>query len=499
MALFKSGFGSLLSKASPLRPPPPPPVPSYTLTPNIRAIDHTIGRSRVVESMTVGRRDPSSLPCITRLASAPVVNILPRTPPVCLSVDNARTYNPSPPLAVTSPVMASVTSPVMASVTSPVMASVTPPSDTPTMVEPLAVTPPIVSDTDDDSGIAASVTRLVAKPVDEPIDELVADESTATESTSHLSPRLSLRLSVDGTSLFSGPTALGLSAFVTPLAPSPEEEEEEPAANPTDSDDDPVRARLRSLRSRRLANPDTDTSRRFRATQSANRGAKTAGKPLAKMGNLQLDRLTKLNTRRNSTYMACRIERFTVIREGDRPPSPSSAMLTRARERKKSEDNMSVDYSSDDCLVDNRPITPPSESEEIVDVKRKSFDLTDNSSTDVGAEKKKHCRRSRVQWGSRSVLRATLLKSNTEMVGREPVKSILVNRLESVEPKTTEGSDLCIVRVACIEYPAHVSSTDESGDEEEEEFVDAQEEEEEEEEYMPRRSARSKGRRKKVV
>ncbi|KAJ2753651.1 hypothetical protein GGI19_002983 [Coemansia pectinata] len=522
MALFKSGFGSLLSKASPMRPPPPP-VPSYTLTPNIRALDGcaTVGRSRVVESMnggfmTMGRKDPSSLPCIPRLASAPIVN-MPRAPPVCLSVDNARTYSPSPPpLIVPLPIVAP---------------SATPPSDSPTLVElpavtlPLLVAPPAVtppppppppppvvamSDTDDDSGIAASVTRLATKPATNEsakptMDEPATNESA--ESTNHLSPRLSLRLSVDGASLFSGPTALGLSAFVTPLAPSPEEEEEgEPAPNPTDSDDDPVRARLRSLRSRRLANQDTDTGRRFRATQSATRSNKNAGKPLAKMGNLQLDRLTKLNTRRNSTYMACRIERFTVVREGDRPPSPSSAMLMRARERKKMEDedeDMSEgeeehDVSDDECLFDNRPITPPSEFE--VDVKRKSIELAEDSSRcseESGTEKKKQCRRARVQWGSRSVLRTTWLKGHLEPVGSGSPKSILVNRCESVEAKTTSavGSELCIVRVACIEYPAHVSSADESDDAE---FVDA-EEDQEEEEYVPRRSTRSSGRRKKVV
>ncbi|KAJ2056806.1 hypothetical protein GGI17_005998 [Coemansia sp. S146] len=501
MALFKSGFGSLLSKASPMRPPPPP-VPSYTLTPNIRALDGcaTVGRSRVVESMngafmTMGRKDPSSLPCIPRLASAPIVN-MPRAPPVCLSVDNARTYSPSPPPPIVPP-------PIVAP-------SATPPSDTPTLVEPPAVVPPppmvAMSDTDDDSGIAASVTRLTAtiesaKPT---MDEPSVAESA--ESTNHLSPRLSLRLSVDGTSLFSGPTALGLSAFVTPLASSPEEEEkeeEEPAPNPTDSDDDPVRARLRSLRSRRLANQDTDTGRRFRATQSATRGNKNAGKPLAKMGNLQLDRLTKLNTRRNSTYMACRIERFTVVREGDRPPSPSSAMLTRARERKKMEDDEDMSegegdaISDDECLFDKRPITPPSESE--VDVKRKSIELAEDSSRcseESGTEKKKQCRRARVQWGSRSVLRATWLKGHPEPVGLGSPKSILVNRCESVEAKTAVGSELCIVRVACIEYPAHVSSADESDDAE---FVDAEEDQEEEEEYVPRRSTRSSGRRKKVV
>ncbi|KAJ2764508.1 hypothetical protein GGI18_006425, partial [Coemansia linderi] len=91
--------------------------------------------------------------------------------------------------------------------------------------------PAPLSDTDDDSGIAASVTRLAAQP--------------APNETSHLSPRLSLRLSVDGTSLFSGPAALGLSAFVTPLAPSPEEEEEEEEEEKAESDDDPVSARLR--------------------------------------------------------------------------------------------------------------------------------------------------------------------------------------------------------------------------------------------------------------
>ncbi|KAJ2698525.1 hypothetical protein H4218_003255 [Coemansia sp. IMI 209128] len=460
MALFKSGFGSLLSKS----PPSKPPVPTYALTPNIRALDSfpTV-RSRAVESMNVFVRreeEVASLPCIPRLASAPVVN---RVNSECMSVDNARTYNPdtTPSLPIVAPSDSSP--PSQPPIVAPPSPIVTPPS--PIAAPPMGDSPPApLSDTDDDSGIAASVTRLAAQP--------------APNETSHLSPRLSLRLSVDGTSLFSGPAALGLSAFVTPLAPSPEEEEEEEEEK-VESDDDPVSARLRSLRSRRLASTGGDTDgRRFRATQNANR--KTAeGKPLAKMGNLQLDRLTKLNTRRNSTYMACRIERFTVIKEGDRPPSPSSAMLARAKERM----SMEISDEEDDDVC---PLSPlfSSEDEGTVETKRKS---TDSVSTALGSEEgnstlmKKVCRRPvRVQWGSRSVLRDA--KMDTPVVEGTP-KSILVNKCESFKPAETP-TDLCVVRVACIEYPSHVSSEDE--------------EDGEEDEYVPHKS-REKGRRKKVV
>ncbi|KAJ2491311.1 hypothetical protein IWW37_002393 [Coemansia sp. RSA 2050] len=492
MALFKSGFGSLLSKS----PPSKPPVPGYSLTPNIRALDaFPTVRSRAVESMNVGAfvardSDVASLPCIPRLASAPVVN---RVSPVCMSVDNARAYKPDTP----SPIVASPPPPpppplpIVAAppIMSPVLgdSSLPPPPPPPPPLTP----PPLVaqsdsprSDTDDDSGIAASVTRLAAQP---------------TSGTSHLSPRLSLRLSVDGAGLFSGPAALGLSAFVAPLAPSPEEEKEGEEEKKPESDDGPVSARLRSLRPRKLASAQGDADgRRFRATQNANRKNAEGGKPLAKMGNLQLDRLTKLNTRRNATYMACRIERFTVIREGDRPPSPSSAMLARAKERMSME--ISDDDDDDDDDDDVRPLSPlfSSEDEEgggAGDAKRKSTDSVSPALGSAGEGRcmliKKVCRRPlRVQWGSRSVLRDARQAERGALVEGAP-KPILVNKCES--PKTIEGpSDFCVVRVACIEYPSHIpSDEDENEDENEDE-----DEEEGEEEYVPRRSA---GRRKKVV
>ncbi|KAJ2819161.1 hypothetical protein FBU31_005629 [Coemansia sp. 'formosensis'] len=555
MALFK--LGSLLSKAAsppqPQQQQPPPPPPSYT--PNVRPLAGYTVRGRAVESMnvggflTMGRKDssPASLPCIPRLASAPAV---PRVPAFS-STDNTRTYStpppPQPPVFGASvgtrtqstmivkpvfslpdnsrnhstPIVAHAfsSSPAAADNTqtpssSPPIVSSPPPLSSPDNSRALNIvassppvgsppnntrthssTPPIVSpivapagqsDTDDDSGIAASVTKLT-KPSESAEDPTPAESTdSAPAATSHLSPRLSLRLSVDG-------AALGLSAFVAPLPPSPEEEEEEKEEKASDDDDDdPVRARLHTLRTRRLANPSeaSDGGRRFRATQSAKgKGGGGGGKPLAKMGNLQLDRLTKLNTRRNSTYMACRIERFTVVREGDRPPSPSSAMLARARERKKlnndddEDDEVSLlnDDSSDDD--DMRPITPVSDVS--MDVKRKSVELAaDDDARLVYGVLKKQCR---VHWGSRSILRATWAAEGAVSAP----KPILVNK-EAVDAKAEGPSpDLCVVRVACIEYPAHVSSEDDG----EEELAMDDDEEEEEEEYVPRRS----GRRKKVV
>ncbi|KAJ2461387.1 hypothetical protein GGF42_000212, partial [Coemansia sp. RSA 2424] len=279
MALFKSGFGSLLSKAAsasasplrpPLPPPPPPPPPPYSLTNNIRAIDGyaTVGsRPRGDPLRAANGHMSASLPCIPRLTSAPIVAVVQKTPETeivegtaglrasCLSADNALAHNP-----------------------------------------PAAAVVCGQSDTDDDSGIAASVTRLV---------------STTDCIANQLSPRLSLRLSVDASGMFAATgSALGLSAFVAPLAAAssiPEEEtplsaveETTMNADSVEEEEDPVRARLRSLRSRRLANPTTEDSatgggggRRFRATQSARGGpvlpSKQGEKPLAKMGNLQLD------------------------------------------------------------------------------------------------------------------------------------------------------------------------------------------------------------------
>ncbi|KAJ2771941.1 hypothetical protein IWQ57_001979, partial [Coemansia nantahalensis] len=88
--------------------------------------------------------------------------------------------------------------------------------------------------------------------------------------------------------------------------------------------------------------PAGAAGRRFRATQTAGQrdtaaaAAKgsAASRKLPKMGALQLDRLTKLNTRRNSTYMTCQIERVVEVRAGERPPSPSLLMQVRAHERR---------------------------------------------------------------------------------------------------------------------------------------------------------------------
>ncbi|KAJ2336222.1 hypothetical protein GGI00_000952 [Coemansia sp. RSA 2681] len=494
----------------------------------------------------------ASLPCIPRLASAPIVAVVQKTPATeivegtaglrasCLSADNALAHNP-----------------------------------------PAAAVACGQSDTDDDSEIAASVTRLV---------------STTDCIANQLSPRLSLRLSVDASGMFAATgSALGLSAFVAPFAAAsaiPEEETPLSAVEETtvnadsveeEEEEDPVRARLRSLRSRRLANPTTEDSstggggggRRFRATQSARGGSvlpsKQGEKPLAKMGNLQLDRLTKLNTRRNSTYMTCRIERYTVVRDGARPPSPSSAMLARAQERKKTADSSSSSSSSlsssssspsvceSDCddmeeiedhggagtlfVDDVRPLTPmlSSDSEDefldtdgaLSDGKRKSVEMANNDEPAVTAvaaslsqakKKKLCCRKSRVQWGSRSVLRATWMvgRHHPVVVESEKTKPILVNRthdplLSSSSPPPSQPSskpppsstatavaaaaELYTVRVACIEYPAHITD--------DEVFVDANEDQTEsgsssnpddssssssaaasdQDEYMPRRSS----------
>ncbi|KAJ2745562.1 hypothetical protein GGI20_002049 [Coemansia sp. BCRC 34301] len=384
------------------------------------------------------------------------------------------------------------------------------------------------SDTDDDSGIAASVTRLATSNTD------------SVACVNQLSPRLSLRLSVDASGLFTG-SALGLSAFVAPLAPStiPEETEADTTTVPekiplpaSDSDnieeeeeeEDPVRARLRSLRSRRLANnsaaekPVAETNqRRFRATQSINGRAASSSRlgdrSLAKMGTLQLDRLTKLNTRRNATYMACRIERFPVICDGARPPSPSSAMLARAQERKKlteptsdvddesmSDEEYDEDYASEDHIADDvRPITPDFSEDDVEypsvpatdnpvampgtcgmasDIKRKSIEVAEDSSSS-----------SCVSPAQRSESTGPIL------VNRDPPPS----NPGQPSPSKSAVSDLCIVRVACIEYPSHISDDDMFVDAAESQPESVSNPEDSPDEFVPRRSTRStSGRRKKV-
>ncbi|KAJ1947718.1 hypothetical protein EC988_005391, partial [Linderina pennispora] len=205
-----------------------------------------------------------------------------------------------------------------------------------------------------------------------------------------LSPRLSLRLSANASTF----NNFNISAFApstepiiesaeaslqgsedSPRAapastvdPEPESAENDTnsmasvASKPVDAEEHqeekeetPALARLRSLRARRLgqavtastaSDPETSGSRRFRATQTLPKAKHVGQKPLSKMGPLQLDRLTKLNTRRNSTYLTCKIEKYTVEKEGDRPPSPSSMMQERALLRRvaRGEINEDGDY-----------------------------------------------------------------------------------------------------------------------------------------------------------
>ncbi|KAJ2607323.1 hypothetical protein H4S08_004865 [Coemansia sp. RSA 1365] len=256
----------------------------------------------------------------------------------------------------------------------------------------------------------------------------------------------------------------------------------------------PALERLRSLRTRRQrekgesVTPTAAATRRFRATQKATAGSSgIKERPLAQMGALQLDRLTKLNTRRNSTYMTCQIERVVEIREGDRPPSPSLMMQLRAQERRMmsgANDSHSI-YSSDsdDCdamslcsnvdsemYEDTRPLSPePTLNSSIVsgctisaaelpdalhmessDVKRKSTDLTSSDSSQIAlneldestiADAKKLCRRkNRLRWGTRSVLQASWLLGNGSSSLR-PAPSSLAAR-------NTELSSILVHRTA---------------------------------------------------
>ncbi|KAJ1962697.1 hypothetical protein GGI12_002498 [Dipsacomyces acuminosporus] len=134
----------------------------------------------------------------------------------------------------------------------------------------------------------------------------------------------------------------------------------------SDDDDNPVKARLRSLRSRRLASSNNSHSNarqhvtRSMSGASSNRntnnknssggGGGGGSKPLSKMGPLQLDRLTKLNTRRNSTYLTCKIEKYTVTMESERPPSPTTLMQMRAQERKLLRCNLSNNEGDDNSM-----------------------------------------------------------------------------------------------------------------------------------------------------
>ncbi|KAJ1852500.1 hypothetical protein LPJ73_002817, partial [Coemansia sp. RSA 2703] len=182
--------------------------------------------------------------------------------------------------------------------------------------------------------------------------------------------------SADGAASQRGPNALPESKASQSLTLQQDMEQEQ--------EDNPVHMRLRSLRSRRLnkdpasaadtsSKPPEPSGRRFRATQTAAAKGETLAsaaaaakkKPVGKMGQIQLDRLTKLNTRRNATYMTCRIERYNVTREGKRPPSPSLLMQQRAEERRGSDDHRSIYSDSDEeDEGDDEDVISSEESEE---------------------------------------------------------------------------------------------------------------------------------------
>ncbi|KAJ2659271.1 hypothetical protein IWW48_003608 [Coemansia sp. RSA 1200] len=267
--------------------------------------------------------------------------------------------------------------------------------------------------------------------------------------------------------------------------------------------ENPIHARLRSLRSRRLQQQQQQQEKERSLTMASSASAEPASKgqkskkkpeptaasggpakkkPLSKMGPLQLDRLTKLNTRRNATYMTCKIELVVVQKDGERPPSPSLVMQEKAQLRRalRGPDNEAFEYhsiyseSSGDedaeeaeeegggdlrALVEHTcALTPPSSpyasadeaadggdcaaaAAAAADVRRKpaagrvragpdSAQQQQKTSDESGANKKQCCR-PRVRWGSRSVLQNTWLLGRKPDAENRPGKSILAVRSSS--------------------------------------------------------------------
>lgn len=411
--------------------------------------------------------------------------------------------------------------------------------------------------TDEEMGIAASLTKLTSpdkQPQEDPSDISMEDTSVtaprtpiiALENEEELSHRLSLRLSADATSLSQAFTSMSPQTTIQP-AEKEEIEEETPAMS-----------RLRSLRSRRQNRPPSgqsqgelstyNTRRRFKPTQAtpSTNGKKT--KPLGKMGALQLDRMTKLNTRRNSTYVTCKVIMEVEERDGDRPPSPSLVMQKKAQERRQSVSEMTGQkynsiYSSeeeqeeseedDDVVwplqVDTYSLVNEEKGEEESDnpvassdtitvqqqqpqeeetTKRKSIEVpVDDTQEDAG---KKQCICKSVHWGTKSILQSAWILGLKPTMSATPLKPILIKRppLEPEPPqkgkKKMAASNLRVVRVACIEYPNSTVPLDEDEEDLEEEEEDEDEEfieqspldeilneEEDEDEYVPlRRSTR---------
>ncbi|KAJ2682381.1 hypothetical protein GGH99_004763, partial [Coemansia sp. RSA 1285] len=268
--------------------------------------------------------------------------------------------------------------------------------------------------------------------------------------------------------------------------------------------ENPTHARLRSLRSRRLQQQQEEKAKELAmaggaSAEAASKGQKSTKKkpeppassggaaskkkPLSKMGPLQLDRLTKLNTRRNATYMTCKIELVVVQRDGERPPSPSLVMQEKAQLRRalRGPDSGELEYrsiysessgaedaeeeeeeesgSDSRALVDHScALTPPSSpyasADEAAgdgdcaapDARRKPAagrvragpdsaqqqqQQQQQSASDESGANKKQCCRPRVRWGSRSVLQNTWLLGREPDAESRPGKSILAVRSSS--------------------------------------------------------------------
>ncbi|KAJ2716145.1 hypothetical protein H4R19_000815 [Coemansia spiralis] len=309
----------------------------------------------------------------------------------------------------------------------------------------------------------------------------------------------------------------------TPPAEPGSSSEQEPAEEPdpnTTGAKGMVLARLRSLQSRRQCDTEAKAAeaaaeqqrqqkekadkaaagRRFRITQTAGQRdteaaaaasagkGKTAAAKLPKMGALQLDRLTKLNTRRNATYMTCQIEKVVEVRGGERPPSPSLLMQMRAQERRvmaglqtgndyhsiysdssaslSDSDNASSGPDEPPMAEDTRPLSPLLPAADMwgngdamsaadlpamvspPDAKRKSDEVAESDwedeqeappattatacAPDDDGQGKRRCREPprHVQWGVRSVLRAAWLQGRAQppTTTAEVLPPILVRR-----------------------------------------------------------------------
>ncbi|KAJ1677123.1 hypothetical protein EV182_006829, partial [Spiromyces aspiralis] len=267
----------------------------------------------------------------------------------------------------------------------------------------------------------------------------------------------------------SGPTTpavasdSGRTSVAEPTTPGSEtqsgtkDERGQPDAGAVDNDDGPIASRLRSLHSRRLGQQTPppaavniqSASAIPRRNYQGLRRNKGQIKKLTQLSSLQLDRLTKENTQKNSNYENCVINIQQIEKDIPRPVSPTEMLQVRSQDGtlknkwNKYEDEVKIDdlpFSSED-EVDDKMVrdTPNLDSPSTSKFEAQLLQPREESSVKPQPMKiKSSAKPKAVRWGTRSLFKSPAPSADSEK--KRPVKSILIKR----QPQTpdTPASDV---------------------------------------------------------